>query len=88
MTGIATHTTNYVRGEVSLFRAVVFAVTNLTAILTSLVLIVTESTVESSKLTKLVALELVLAFWNGCSLYGILVYESQQDVGSRYLQFQ
>lgn len=37
-------------------------------VLTSLVLIVTEGTVESSQLTQLVALELVLAFGDRSSL--------------------
>jgi len=37
-------------------------------VLASLILIVTESTVESSQLTKLVALEFVLTFGNGSSL--------------------
>jgi hypothetical protein len=41
---------------------------DLTTVLTGLVLVVTEGTVEGSKLTKLVALEFVLAFGNGGSL--------------------
>ena len=37
-------------------------------VLASLVLIITQGTVESSQLTKLVALEFVLAFWNRSGL--------------------
>lgn len=68
MTRVAANTTDDVCGEVSLFRAVVFSVTNLTAVLASLVLIVAESTVKSSELTKLITLELILTFWDGRSL--------------------
>ena len=43
-------------------------------ILACLVLVVTEGTVESSELTKLVALELVLAFWDRRSLFGLVCF--------------
>jgi hypothetical protein len=65
---ISTDTADYGGREVSLLRAVVLAMTNLTTILASLVLVISESTVQCSKFTKLVALQLVLAFWDGCSL--------------------
>jgi len=68
VTCIATNATDNVGSEVSLFRAVKFSVADLTAVLTSLILIVTEGTVESGEFTKLVTLEFVLSFWNGCSL--------------------
>ncbi|KAK1715567.1 uncharacterized protein BDZ83DRAFT_54194 [Colletotrichum acutatum] len=42
--------------------------TDLATVLASLVLVVTEGTVEGSKLAKLVALELVLSFGNGRGL--------------------
>lgn len=61
---IATHTTDDASSEVLLLRTVVLAMTNLATILASLVLIITQSSVESSKLTKLITLELVLAFGN------------------------
>jgi hypothetical protein len=61
---ISTDTTDDVGREVALFWAVVLSVTNLTTVLASLVLIVSEGTVERCKLTKLVALELVLPFGN------------------------
>ena len=55
-------------------------------ILTCLILIVTKSPVERSKLTELIALELVLAFRNRGSLDRYLVF---QMAGVRdYLQFQ
>jgi hypothetical protein len=37
-------------------------------VLTGLVFVITESTVEGCKLSELVTLELVLAFWDGSSL--------------------
>lgn len=64
MTSIATLATNDVGSEVALLGTVVFAVTDLTAILASLILVITKSTVESSKLTKLITLELILTFWD------------------------
>ncbi len=65
---VTTDTTDDVGCEVALFWAVVLSVTNLTAILASLILVVSEGTVKCCKLTKLVSLELVLAFGNGGSL--------------------
>lgn len=69
MTCITTNATDDVGGEVALFGAVKFSVTYLTAILASLVLIIAESPVERCKLTKLVTLELILAFGYGSGLY-------------------
>lgn len=66
--GIATHAANDTSGEVLLLRAVVLAVADLAAILAGLVLIVTEGSVQSSQLTKLVTLQFVLALGNGSSL--------------------
>lgn len=43
------------------------------AVLASLVLVVTKSSVECGEFAKLVALELVLAFWDGGSLYVISI---------------
>lgn len=68
MSCISTNTADDVRGEIALLGAVEFSVSNLTAVLASLVLVITESTVESSKFTQLVTLQLVLTFWDGCSL--------------------
>lgn len=63
-TGAANNT-----GSVVLFLgAVILAVADLTAVLASLVLVVTEGTVQGSKLTELVTLELVLTFGNRSSL--------------------
>jgi len=64
VTSISTDTTDDVGCKVALFRAVVFSMTNLTTVLASLILIVSKSTIECCKLTKLVTLELVLAFWD------------------------
>ena len=89
MTSIATDATNDVGGKVSLFGTVVLSVADLTTysmlarvqmgennaltVLASLVLIITKSTVESSQLTKLVPLELVLTFGDRGSLHQPLV---------------
>jgi hypothetical protein len=68
MSCISTDATDDVGREVALLWTIVLSVTNLTAVLASLVLVVSERTVECCKLTKLVALELVLAFRNRGSL--------------------
>ncbi len=69
MSSLTTDTTDDARGEVLLLRTIIFAVTNLSAVLAGLVLVVTQGTVEGCELTKLVALEFVLAFGDGSSLY-------------------
>jgi hypothetical protein len=51
MASIATDTTDDIGCDVSLFGAIVFTVTNLTAVLACLILVVTKCTVERSKLT-------------------------------------
>lgn len=61
---IATHTTDDASSEVLLLRTVVLAMTDLATVLACLVLVVTEGSIESSKLAKLVTLELVLPFGN------------------------
>jgi hypothetical protein len=68
MASIAADSADDVGCEVLLLRAIVLAMSDLSAVLASLVLIITECTVQGGELTKLVALELVLSFWNGSSL--------------------
>lgn len=68
VTSVATDSADDVCSEVALLRAVVLPVADLTTVLASLVLVVTERTVKGRKLTQLVALKLVLAFRNRCSL--------------------
>lgn len=68
MTSIATDTANDVGCEVLSLGAIVFPVTDHTAVLAGLVLVVTQGTVEGRKLAQLVALELVLTFGNGSGL--------------------
>ena len=68
MTGIATDTTDDVCRVILLLGAVVLPVADLAAVLAGLVLVVAEGTVERSELTKLVTLELVLAFGYGGGL--------------------
>lgn len=81
MAGIATHSADDAGSEVLLLRAVVLAVSYLSTILASLVLIVTQSSVQSSELTELVTLQFVLALGNGSSLR-MLVIAQQHGVGS------
>src|SRR5512142_206048 len=59
---IATHSADDVGCVILPFRAVVLAVANLSTILAGLVLVVSQSPVEGSKLTELVTLQFVLAF--------------------------
>ncbi len=68
VSGIATLTTDDIGGEVALLRAVILAMANLTAVLTSLVLIVTKGAVEGSKFSELFALQIVLILWDGGGL--------------------
>jgi hypothetical protein len=68
VTSIAADATDDVGSVVLLFRAVPLAMANLATILASLVLIITEGSVQRRKLAELVALELVLALGNGSSL--------------------
>lgn len=74
VTSVTADTTDDVGCEVALFGTIVLAVTDLTAVLASLVLIVTQGTVESSQLTQLVALELVLAFGDRSSLESVSLH--------------
>ncbi len=73
MASVSTDAADDVGSEVALLRAIVLSMSDLSTVLACLVLVITESTVESSKLTELVALELVLSFWNRRSL-GILAF--------------
>jgi hypothetical protein len=68
VTSIATDTADNVGSEVLLLRAVIFTMSDLPAVLTCLVLVVTQGTVEGGQLTKLVALEFVLTLGDRSSL--------------------
>jgi hypothetical protein len=68
MTSLTTDATDDAGREVLLLGAVVLAMANLSAVLAGLVLVVAKGTVEGGKLTKLVALEFVLAFRDRSSL--------------------
>jgi hypothetical protein len=72
MASIATDATDDVGGEVALLGTVVLAMSDLAAVLTSLIFIITEGTVESSQLAQLVSLEFVLAFGNRGSLLSVV----------------
>ena len=60
--GLTTDAANDTGCEILLLWAVVLAMTDFTAVLAGLVLVVTKGTVESGEFSELVALELVLAF--------------------------
>jgi hypothetical protein len=64
MACIATNSADDAGGVVLSLRTIIFAMSNLTTVLTGLVLVVSESSVERCKFSKLVTLELVLAFGN------------------------
>jgi hypothetical protein len=68
MSSLTADTTDDAGGEVLLLRAVVLSVTDLAAVLASLVLVVTKGTVKGGELTELVALKFILAFGDGSSL--------------------
>jgi len=67
--------------EVLFLRAVVLAMTNLTAVLAGLVLVVAEGTIEGGKFTKLVALEFVLTFRDGSSLQVLVHVHNWEESG-------
>lgn len=68
MPSIAANTTDDVGRKVLLLRTVIFAMTDLAAVLACLVLVVTQSTVQGGKLTKLIALQFILTLGNRRSL--------------------
>jgi len=61
-------TADDVSSKVALLRALILPVTDVAAILTDLVLIVSKGSVESSKFAKLITLVIVLAFRCGSGL--------------------
>ena len=68
VTSTSANTTDDVCGEVTLLWAIILAMSNTTTVLTNLVFVVTESTVESGKFAKLVALVVILTLGSGSSL--------------------
>lgn len=68
VSGTSTDTTDDICCEVTLFWTVILAMANTTTILANLILVVTEGSVEGSKLAQLVSLVIVLALGCGSSL--------------------
>jgi hypothetical protein len=68
MSGAPADTTDDVSSKVALLRALILPVTDVAAILTDLVLIVSKGSVESSKFAKLIAFVIILAFGGGSGL--------------------
>jgi hypothetical protein len=77
VTRVTTDATDDTGSVILLLRAVVLAVANLATVLASLVLVVSEGTVEGGEFSELVTLEFVLTFGNRCSL-DMLVKSSQR----------
>lgn len=65
---ITTDAADDARSKVLSLRTIVLAMADLATVLTSLILVVTEGTIQRSEFSELVTLELVLAFGDGCSL--------------------
>jgi hypothetical protein len=76
MSSLTTDTADNAGREVLLLWAIVLAMTNFTAVLASLILVVSKGTVQGGELTELVALEFILTFGNGGSLEMISIWES------------
>ena len=68
MSSVTADTADDVGCEVLRLWTIVLSVTDLTAVLTGLVFVVTKGTVECSELSQLVSLEFVLSFGDGGSL--------------------
>ena len=68
MPGAPANTADDVSSKVALLRTFILPVTDVAAILTDLVLIISKGSVESSEFAKLIALVVVLAFGCGSSL--------------------
>ena len=68
MPGTPADTTDDVSSKVALLRAFILPVTDVAAILTNLVLVVSKGSVEGSKFAKLIAFMIILTFWRGSGL--------------------
>lgn len=80
MASIAADMANDTGGEVLLLGTVILPMPDLTAVLTSLILIISECAVQGRKFAQLVTLELILPFRNRRSL-GEHVSMNDEDVG-------
>ena len=78
MSGAPADTADDVSSEVALLRTLILPVTDVAAILTDLVLVVSEGSVEGSKFAELIAFVIVLAFGCGSGL----ISKSEQRIGS------
>lgn len=85
VTRVTADATDDAGSVVLLLRTVVLAMTDLTTVLASLVLVVSERTVECGEFSELVSLEFVLAFRNRCSLNMLAKPSHRVDI---YLQSQ
>jgi hypothetical protein len=86
--GVATDTADDVGGEVASVGAVVFAVSNFATVLAGLVLVVAEGAVQGGQFAKLITLELILAFGDGCGLQHVSVLPTMYGMYSSNLPSQ
>ena len=77
MSGAPANTADDISSKVALLRALILPVTDVAAVLTNLVFIVSKGSVESSKFAKLIALVIVLALRCGSGL----VSKSEPRIG-------
>lgn len=68
VSGVATHAADNASSVVLTLRTIVFPMANLATVLTCLIFVVSEGSVESRQLTKLISLQFILALGNGRSL--------------------
>jgi hypothetical protein len=73
VTSVAANATDDIGGEVALLGAVILAMSDLATVLTCLVFVITQCSVECGKFTKLVSLQFVLAFRNGSRSFDDIV---------------
>lgn len=89
VTSVTADTADDVGSVVLLLRAVILPMTNLSAVLARLIFVIAKGSVQGSKLTQLVALELVLPLRDGCGLViSVSIGQVERLVGKGHSQSQ
>ena len=86
MSGAPADTADDVSSEVALLRTLILPVTDVAAVLTDLVLIISEGSIEGGKFAELIAFVIVLAF--GCGSGLISKGEQRVEIGRRKVDTQ
>ena len=86
MSGAPADTADDVSSEVALLRTLILPVTDVAAVLTDLVLIISEGSIEGGKFAELIAFVIVLAF--GCRSGLISKGEQRVEIGRRKVDTQ